>query len=161
MGARSARYADEFEAAQDSFIDLVESLSDEQWSTVGKNYPERVSEDEHRTVGVIAHHVADTQKFIVDRIYLMIEEKSLPRVDFKVVNADHAREHASVTPRQVVALLRANRESLGERVRAIPDESLDLVHETPVGPATVAQRLENVLIGHIKTHRGSIEAAIG
>ena len=65
-----------------------------------------------------------------------------------------------MTRREVVALLHANRESLAKRVRAIPDESLDLVHETPAGPATVAQRLENVLIGHMKTHRGSIEAAI-
>ena len=82
MGARSEKYAEQFEAAQDSFVDLIDSLTDEQWSIVGKNYPERVNEDEHRTVGVIAHHVADSQKFIVDRIYLMLEEKSLPRIDF-------------------------------------------------------------------------------
>lgn len=45
-------------------------------------------------------------------------------------------------------------------VRAIPDDQLDMVLETPVGPMSVQQRLERVLIGHLKGHQLSIEAAI-
>ena len=38
--SRSARLADQFEAAQESFIRLVESLSDEQWRMTGAEFPE-------------------------------------------------------------------------------------------------------------------------
>jgi len=37
---RSARLADQFEAAQESFIGLVESLTVEHWRMKGKNTPE-------------------------------------------------------------------------------------------------------------------------
>jgi hypothetical protein len=45
-------------------------------------------------------------------------------------------------------------------VRAIPDNQLDIQRETPVGPMSAAQRVEKVLIGHMKQHQGSIEAAV-
>lgn len=159
-GSRAARYAEEFEAAQDQFIDFVDSLTDEQWSMVGKNFPDRIEEDEHRQVGVIAHHVADTQQFIVDRVFVMLEDKPLKRMDFRVINADHEAAHANVTRAEVVSLLRSNRRRLADRIRSIPDHALDVPHETPVGPATIAQRLSGVLVGHMKMHQGSIEAAI-
>jgi len=158
---RTAKYADDFVAAQEGLVRLVESLSPDQWRLAGKNFPERTNdEDETRSVGVIAHHVADSEQFIIDRIYLMLEGKPLNRVDFHDVNARHAVDHAAVTREEVIALLRANRERIEPRVRAIPDDALDVVHETPAGPATVAQRLERVLIGHLKMHQGSIEAAL-
>lgn len=157
---RTERYAEEFREVQEKFIELVGSLSDEQWSRVGKNFPERIDEDEHRTLGVIAHHVADVEEFIVDRIYLMLEGRPLAPVDFKVINSDHAVEHASVTRPEVLWLLRANQQRIAARLRAIPDDALDVERQTPAGPATIAQRIERVLIGHLKTHQGSIEAAI-
>ena len=81
-------------------------------------------------------------------------------VDFRVVNARHAAEHAAVKQADVVSRLRANRKSISDAVRAIPDSQLDKMRETPVGPMSIAQRLERVLIGHIKAHEGSIKAAI-
>ena len=61
--SRSALLAAQFTAAQESFIRLVESLSDEQWWFQGVNTPDlRINdEDETRRVGVIAHHVAMNQ----------------------------------------------------------------------------------------------------
>jgi hypothetical protein len=159
--SRTARYAAEFEAAQDEFIRLVESLTDEQWARVGKNHPERTNdEDEKRAVGVIADHVAQVEPFIVERIQLMIEGKPMPPVDFRATNAKHAAEHSGVSRQDVVKRLREHRDRISEMVRAIPDSELDLARDTPAGPMSVAQRLERVLIGHIKTHQGSIEAAI-
>lgn len=158
---RTAKYADDFVAAQEELVRLVESLSPDQWLLVGKNFPDRTNnEDETRSVGVIAHHVADSEQFIIDRIYQMLDGKPLIRVDFHQVNARHATDHIDVTRDEVLVLLRANRESIEPRVRAIPDDALDVVHETPAGPATIAQRLERVLIGHLKAHQGSIEAAL-
>jgi hypothetical protein len=158
---RAARYASEFEAAQDEFIRLVESLSDEQWRMPGKNFPERMNdEDEGRSVGVIADHVAQVEPFIVERIQVMLAGDVPAPVDFRVVNAKHAAEHAAVKRTDVVSRLRANRRSIADAVRAIPDSQLDKMRETPVGPMSIAQRLERVLIGHIKAHEGSIKAAV-
>ncbi|HYM67933.1 MAG TPA: DinB family protein [Patescibacteria group bacterium] len=159
--SRSAGYALEFERAQDAFISFVSSLSDEQWRMVGKNHPQRLNdEDEGRTVGVIAHHVAESERFILDRIYAMLEGRTMPRVDFKTSNAAHAVKFAAVTQDDVIKLLRENRDPIAEAVAAIPDESLDQMRDTPVGPMSIAQRLERVLIGHLKQHQGSIQATI-
>ena len=128
---------------------------------MGRNFPERIDdEDERRSVGVIACHVATSELFIMERIRLMIEGKPLNPVNFRITNAQQAEEHAAITRDEVVAMLRSNEESIVPRVRAIPDSALDVVHQTPVGPATIAQRLERVLIGHMQMHRGSIEAAL-
>ena len=161
VGTRAAKYADDFVAAQREFIELIESLTEDQWHAVGKNYPERINDtDESRTVGVIAHHVASSEQFIIDRIYQMLEGRPLPPVNFTESNARHAAQKSGVTREEVVALLRANEAQIAPRVRAIPDDALDVEHQTPAGPATIAQRLERVLIGHMKMHQGSIEAAL-
>ncbi len=159
--SRSARYAQEFTRAQDDFIRLVESLDDARWRLTGRNYPKQLNdEDEGRTVGVIAHHVAESQESIMNRIALVVEGRPLPPVDFRGSNARHAREHAGATRGEVLEILRRNRTAIPERIRAVPDDRLDVEFETPAGPLTVAQRIERVLIGHIRMHQGSIEAAI-
>ncbi|MFI5284562.1 MAG: DinB family protein [Candidatus Dormibacterales bacterium] len=159
---RAAQYASQFESAQDHFIALVASLTPEQWHRVGKNHPQRMNEeDEGRTVGVIAHHVADAETFIMARITSMLEGKPLEPVDFKSTNAAHAIRHANVTRDEVIQKLKENKSRIARAVAAIPEEQLDLMRDTPVGPMSIAQRLERVLIGHLTTHQGSIEAALG
>ncbi len=70
---RSAQLAEQFEAAHDDFIHLIESLNDEQWHRAGKNFPKRIDdEDEGRPVGVIAHHVATNGDWIMQRIQTML-----------------------------------------------------------------------------------------
>lgn len=160
-GTRAARYADEFLEAHRAFAALVRSLSEEQWRLTGKNFPERINdEDERRPIGVIALHVADSERFIIDRIYMMLDGQPLKPVDFGALNAREAARNAGIVRDDVLALLRENEERIPPRIRAIPDDALDVVHETPAGPATVAQRLERVLIGHLKMHEGSIKAAL-
>jgi DinB family protein len=158
---RSAQYAEHFEAAQDEFIRLVESLDDEQWHLVGKNYPERLNdEDEGRPVGVIAHHVATNGDWITERIQTMLAGGPLAPVNIQAINSEHARSHAGVTKDEVLRLLRASKGRIANAVRAIPDDQLDIERSTPAGPMSAAQRIERVLIGHMKQHQGSIEAAI-
>jgi hypothetical protein len=158
---RSNQYAEEFEAAQDEFIRLVESLSDEQWHLAGKNFPQRINdEDEGRPVGVIAHHVATNGDYITERIQTMLAGGPLAPINQRAVNAEHARSHAGVTRDDVLRLLRASRNRIANAVRAIPDDQLDIERSTPAGPMSAAQRVERVLIGHLKQHQGSIEAAI-
>ena len=160
-GPRAAQYAAQFEAAQQEFIRLVESLTDEQWRTVGKNFPQRFGdEDEGRRVGVIAHHAATSGPFIIDRIQRMLDGRPMPQVDFRVSNAKHAEEHADVSRTEVLAELRKTQPEIAAAVRAIPDSELDQSRDTPAGPMSAAMRLERVLIGHLKGHQGSIESAI-
>ena len=160
--ARSEQYAAAFEAAQLAFIKLVESLTVEQWLRIGRNFPQRLNdEDEERSVGVIAHHVAINTPWIMERIERMLEGRPLPSVDIRALNARQAAEHAEVSKDEVLWLLREQQPVIAAAVRAIPDDQLDQSRDTPAGPMSVAQRLERVLIGHITMHQGSIQAAIG
>src|SRR6266700_7158204 len=121
--AQSERLADQFEAAQKSFIRLVESLSEEQWWFQGVNTPgPRINdEDETRRLGVIAHHVASTQPWIMGRIRAILEDKPPPPVDFKVINSEHAAEHIDANKAEVLDLLRENLQRIASEVRSIPD----------------------------------------
>jgi hypothetical protein len=160
--SRSTRLADEFEAAQERFIKLVESLTDDKWRIRGVNTPElrQNDEDESRPVGVIAHHVASTQPWIMSRIRAIIEDEPTPPVDFKIINAEHAVEHAGATRAEVVGMLQQNLQRITAEVRAIPDHMLDKERQLPTGVMSVQQRIERVLIGHMKAHEASIEASI-
>jgi DinB superfamily len=160
--SRSGHLAEQFEAAQQRFIQLLESLTTEQWRMRGKNTPgQRINdEDEARPLGVIAHHVAVNQDVIMGRIQAVIHEKPTPPVDFKQANARHANEYADTTKAEVVSLLRKSGDQIAKDLRAIPDEKLDIAREVPTGKMTVEQRIERVLIGHIQGHQGSIEATI-
>jgi hypothetical protein len=158
---RAESYAAQFEAAMDDFTRLVELLTDEQWRRVGANHPQRMNdEDEQRPVGVIAYHVAATSPLVIDRIRTSLEGRQLPPLNFKTDNARQAEEHAGAGRDEVLALLRETRGPVAEAIRSFTDEQLDQATPTAVGAMTVAQRIEAVLIGHIKTHQGSIEAAI-
>ena len=158
---RSAQLAEQFEAAHDDFIHLIESLNDEQWHRSGKNFPKRIDdEDEGRPLGVIAHHVATNGDWIMQRIQTMLAGGPLSPVNMRVINSEHAREHADVTKDEVLRLLRASKPRIAEAVRAIPDSQLDIQRDTPAGPMSAAQRVERVLIGHMEQHEGSIKAAV-
>jgi hypothetical protein len=159
--ARSAQLAEQYESAHDEFFGLVESLNTDQWQLAGKNFPQRIDdEDEGRPVGVIAHHVATNGDWIIERIQTMLAGGPLAPVNMRAVNLEHARTHARVTKDEVLRLLRASKPRISTAVRAIPDDQLDVQRNTPAGPMSAAQRVERVLIGHMKQHQGSIEAAI-
>ena len=57
-------------------------------------------------------------------------------------------------------MLRDSVGRIGRDIRAIADEQLDKERALPSGTMTVQQRIERVLIGHMKSHQGSIEATI-
>ena len=158
---RSAELADQYETAHDDFVRLLESLTDDQWHLTGKNFPQRLNdEDEGRPVGVIAHHVATNGDWIMQRIRTMLAGGPLAPVNQREINAEHSRTHAKVTKDEVLRLMGASRSRIAAAVRAIPDHQLDIQRDTPAGPMSAAQRVERVLIGHMKQHQGSIEAAI-
>jgi DinB superfamily len=161
--SRSDHLADQFEAAQESFIRVLESLTPDQWRMRGKNTPGlRINdEDEARPLGVIAHHVAVNQDVIMGRIQSVLRDEPTKSIDFKDLNARHAHEYSDTTKAEVVSLMRDSGRQIAEDLRSIPDEKLDKARELPSGGTmTVQQRIERVLIGHIQGHQGSIEATI-
>jgi DinB superfamily len=161
VDSRSARLASQFEAAHEAFTRLVESVTDERWMMIGSNHPKRINdEDEGRSVGVIAHHAAISGDTIMKRIQIALERRPLPPIDVRVANARHSVEHAQVSQEEVLRILRESGPRLTAALRAIPDEELDEPRDTPVGPMSIAQRVEMVLIGHLQQHKGSIEATI-
>jgi hypothetical protein len=159
---RSTQLADRFEATHEGFIRLVESLSEEQWRLKGKNDPSSPinDEDEGRPVGVIAHHVAVTGDWVMERIQAVLLDQPTPPIDSRDVNARHATNFAEVSKEEVLDRLRRSGASITEALRAIPDEKLDLERRLPSGSMTVQQRIERVLIGHIQSHQRSIEATL-
>jgi DinB superfamily len=161
-GVTGEEYARRFEQEQQRLIDLIEPLTEAEWSKVGANYPQRMNdEDEQRPVGVIAHHVAVSCEAILDRIVAAADGRPpAPVSDFRASNADHARDNAGVTKEEVLELLRRQTSHVTARLRELDDQQLERTTETRVGPMTVAQRIERVLIGHVTMHRGSIEAAL-
>jgi hypothetical protein len=159
--SRPDRLADELDVTLEAFQRLVESLTAEQWLMRGANFPQRLNdEDEGRTVGVIAHHVAVTGDFILGRIQGSLAGRKPAPFDFKEFNAAHAGQHSGVGKPEVAELLRESRPRLVAGVRAITDDQLDQTQQTAAGPLLIQAWIERVLIGHVKGHQGSIEAAI-
>jgi hypothetical protein len=101
-----------------------------------------------------------TQDWIMSRIKAIIEDKPTPPVDFKAINAEHAEEHAYATRAEVLELLRNSGRRIAQELRAIRDDQLDMERQLASGTMTVEQRIERVLIGHMKSHQGSIEVTI-
>src|ERR1700704_5101700 len=124
--SRSERLAEQFEAAQEKFIQVVEALTGDQWRMRGKNTPGmRINdEDEARPLGVIAHHVAVNLNVIMARIQSAIHDQPTPPVDFKQINARHANEYADTTKAEVLTLLRASGDQIAKELRSIPNEKL-------------------------------------
>src|ERR1700704_1241921 len=149
--SRSERLAEQFEAAQEKFIQVVEALTGDQWRMRGKNTPGmRINdEDEARPLGVIAHHVAVNEKLIMGRIQAVLHDAPTPPIDFKETNKRHANEYADTTKAVVLSLLQDSGRQIAKDLRSIPDEKLDVARELPSGKMTVEQRIERVLIGHI------------
>ena len=161
--SRSGLLADQFEAAQEGFIRVVEALTNDQWRMRGRNTPgQRINdEDEARPLGVIAHHVAVNQNVIMSRIQAVLLDSPTPPANFKEINAKHANEYADTTKSEVLSLLRDTGSQIAKDLRAIPDEKLDKARELPSGGTmSVQQRIERVLIGHVTSHQGSIKATI-
>ena len=160
--ARGARLADQFEAAHERFIQVVDGLTSDQWKMRGKNTPgQRINdEDEARPLGVIAHHVAINEKVIMGRIQAFLSDTPSPPLNIKENNARHAFEFADTTKAEVLRVLQESGRQIVLDLRTFTDDMLDKAQDLPSGKLTVQQRIERVLIGHITGHQGSIEATI-
>ncbi len=155
---RTAALATEFEAINAEVIAAVSECSDEQWR--------QATTDDGRTVGVIAHHVGETNGAfagIIER--LAAGESYTPNVSMDEVhesNAKHARENATIGKLETLDVLRTNGEAILRALASIDDGTLDRVAGTFGGhEMTVNQVMEWVVIGHAAEHLGTIRNTLG
>jgi hypothetical protein len=156
MSERARKLAQQFEQANHGLIATVERLSDAQWrtKTVGDG----------RSVGVVAHHVAEGHNQIAGLAHLIATGQSVPAITMDMIhqgNAAHAAQHANCTKPETLALLRQNGAAAVAIVRGLGETELDRSATLPMGTMSAEQVIERILIGHIQDHHGSIRKAIG
>jgi hypothetical protein len=159
MGARQDEIAAAIEAAHREFVELVAGATPAQWQEPGANHPEiRFGEDEHRPVGVIAHHIATAYSATIDRCQAWTRGE-LPPPPTAESNAEH--ESANPTPdhEATIRLLDDNVKRLKDFARGLSDEDLEATGLFVSGrSSSVGKMLGETTPYHIGWHAGSIRA---
>ncbi len=118
---RAALLAGRIEEGAAFLAAFAEGLSDAEWR-------KPVSDTDHRSVGVIVHHVATVYPIEINLARAIASGKTVTDVTWELVaqlNAKHADEQASVTKEAALELLRKNSSAAAAAVRAFTDEQLD------------------------------------
>ena len=155
MSERSEALAKRFEQANGDLIELVESLSADEWKATckGETWP----------VGVTVHHIAYDQANIVQWFQSIATGQPRPPQEpggLDARTARHAAEHANCTKEETLELLRRDGEMAARAVRELNDEQLDRKASDASG-RTAGEVVERILIGHVLGHGASIRDAIG
>lgn len=158
MSARAETLAKQFETQAAEMTATIDKLTDADWK--------RVTAAEKWSVGVTAHHVAGAHEAIAGLVKTISTGQSVPNFTMAMLdemNAKHAREFASCTKAETLALHKTGVAAAAAIVRGLSDAELDrsgtLITGMPV--MTAQQVVEGVLINHIKEHLGSIRATVG
>lgn len=157
MSEQAARYADNLDAVNRDFIDVVSNCTDEEWN--------QTSEREGWSVGVIAHHAAVGHASFNQFLPAITSgTDNIPPVTLDMINAgnaQHAKEFASVGKPETLELLRQNGQILAQSLRGVSDEQLATTTKLFGGnPMTVGQIVERVYVGHPAQHLASIRATL-
>ena len=158
MGAKGEAYAKQFEAKAEEAAAVLGTLSDTDWR--------KVTEAEGWTVGVTAHHLAGGFEPVAGIITAVVAGQSLgdfSRGILDEMNAKHAKEHASCTKAETLALHRKGAAAAAAVVRGLSDAQLAKsgIVFTDAPPMTAEQLVMAALINHIDEHYGSIRKTIG
>jgi len=121
MSRRSELLADRIEKGAAGLAAFVQDLSDAEWQAP-------ISATDHRTVGVVVHHVASMYPIEIELVRTIASGNAVSEVTPEVVdqmNAAHAAEYANVTKEAALGLLRRNSREAADAVRSFTDEELD------------------------------------
>ena len=155
--SRAQQLASEFEAVNDGILDAVANATPEQW--------QRVTESERWPAGVVAHHVAEVQRFFTGVIAGLADVEAAPvelrGADVEANNAHHAAEFANVGKTETLEALRANGAVLAERIRDLDDDQLARVAFVFDGQELTAEQVVAfAAIAHFQEHLGSLRQAL-
>ena len=159
MSSRSEVLATRLEQGVRELTELARSLNDEQWKT-------KIPHD-GRTVGVVVHHVGTMYPIEIDLAQKLAAGEPVVGVTWDAVhelNAGHARDNASCTRAEAIALVEKNSAAAAAAVRALSDEQLDRAAGLSLnsdGPRTCQFMLEDHAVGHAWHHLRKIRNALG
>ena len=159
-GRRAELLADRIEEGAAGLAAFAESLSEEEWRTP-------VSSTDHRTVGVIVHHVASVYPIEIDLARAIARGNAVTDVTWEVVaqlNAKHAKQQDGVRKALTLELLRRNSVEAAAAVRAFTDEELDRAAPFSLSfgaPVTAQFVIEDHALRHSWHHLARIRKALG
>ncbi len=119
MSERARTLAQQLEQANHDLIGTIEGLSDAQWHAK--------TPGDGRSVGVVAHHVAESHKTVAGLAKAVATGQPVPNITMDMIhqgNAAHAAQHANCTKAETLALLRQNGAAAVATVRAFGDAEL-------------------------------------
>jgi hypothetical protein len=153
--------AAEFERVNRELVEYLRGLDHGQWLTPGVNSPvlQIGDEDEHRLVGVIAHHVASAHGRVVVGLPLLAAGESLPRPS-PGSSARHAAENPEPDQAATIALLEERGAEVAALIRGLTGEQLGRRTETFIGSTTLAEFIQRAVVFHPVWHHTSIRAAL-
>ena len=162
MGRRAELLAARIEEGAAGLAAFAEGLSETEWRT-----PVSAGGRDHRSVGVIVHHVASVYPIEIDLARAIASGKAVTDVTWEAVaemNAKHARDQAGVTKAAALELLRKNSRQAAAAVRAFTDEELDRAAPFSLSfaaPVTAQFVVEDHALRHSWHHLARIRAAVG
>jgi len=149
--SRAEELADGFEQENERYIQAVLACPEGQWASR--------STSEGWTTAAVAQHVAGGHLHISEMIGGLASGQPLPAFTAKMLdenNKQQAGQFASATKTEVLDWLRSNGKQAAAVVRGLSDEQLACSAPfVMMGGAQVSagQLIENLLIGHIVSHR--------
>jgi uncharacterized damage-inducible protein DinB len=157
MTATQANIAADYQSLIDDVIATVERCSDEQWRA--STAPEQWS------VGVVAHHIANTQLFVIESIQNVVNgSETLPQIKMEQVhagNAQHAREFADVGKEETLSLLQEGAPRAIELIQGLTEGQLDAAAGSVDGYGiTLRQCIDSVALSHFREHLASIKETV-
>jgi hypothetical protein len=158
MGTRADALADRIEQGAAALAAYAEQLAETDWT-----HP--VPPD-GRTVAVMVHHVASMYPLEVQLAQGLASGQAISGVtwgDVAKMNAEHAQEHAHVTRRETIDLLRRNAKAAADAVRGFTDADLDSAAPVSLNgdaPLTAQFFIEDHALRHSFHHLAKIKAAL-
>jgi hypothetical protein len=158
MSQRSNVLAERLEEGARNLAAFASTLTPAQWET-------RVPKD-GRTVGVIVHHVANMYPIEIQIAQAVAAGQPVAGVtwdDVHGINAAHAKEFASVTKDEALALLKTNSAAAAAAIRALTSEQLDKANAVSLNndaPLTCQFVLEDHAVRHSFHHLAVIKRAL-
>ena len=157
MGAKSEAFAKQFETKAQEATVVLETLSDADWR--------KVTDAEKWSVGVAAHHVAQSHEGIANIIKAVVSGQSMGNFSMDMLhemNAKHAKDHAHCSKTETIELHKKGAAAAAAVVRGLSDDQLTKsgVVLTGAPPMTAEQVITGILINHIDDHFGSIRKTV-
>jgi ubiquinone/menaquinone biosynthesis C-methylase UbiE len=156
---RAALLADRIEQGAAGLAAFAEGISEAEW-----HLP--VSSTDHRSVGVIVHHVASMYPIEIDVARAVAGGNAVTDVSWDAVaqiNAKHAQDQASATKAATLELLSKNSREAAAAVRALTDAELDQAATFSLSfgaPMTAQFVIEDHALRHSWHHLAKIRAAL-